>query len=176
RRDQLFRVAGVDLTRIDGLGVDAASTIIDELGPDLSAFPTEHHFVSWLRLCPNRAYSAGVPLPKKRQNGAGSSRVGAVLRMAATALARSQTALGAYYRHIAKRKDAAVAAFATARKLACLVYRALRCGTEYTDQGAEAYERAYHERRLKSLKHAAISLGFDLVPATPTGASAPSAG
>lgn len=176
RRDQLFRVAGVDLTRIDGLGVDAASTIIDELGPDLSAFPTEHHFVSWLRLCPNRAYSAGVPLPKKRQNGAGSSRVGAVLRMAATALARSQTALGAYYRHIAKRKDAAVAAFATARKLACLVYRALRCGTEYTDQGAEAFERAYHERRLKSLKHAAISLGFDLVPATPTGASAPSAG
>jgi len=174
RRDRLFRVAGVDLTRIDGIGVDAASTIIDELGPDLSAFPTEHHFVSWLRLCPNQAYSAGVPLPKKRKNGMGSSRVASVLRMAATTLARSNTALGAYYRRISQRKDAAVAILATARKLACLVYRALRYGTEYTDQGAEAYERLHQERRLKSLKHAAQTLGFDLVPTAPTEALAAS--
>jgi len=167
RRDRLFRVSGVDLTRIDGISVDAATTIIDELGPDLSPFPTEHHFVSWLRLCPNQAYSGGVPLPKKRKNGMGSNRVGSTLRMAAATLARSGTALGAYYRRISASKGAAVAVFATARKLACIIYRALRYGTQYTDTGAEAYERAHQEQRLKAIKNAAKRLGFELVPTSP---------
>lgn len=163
RRDKLFRATGVDLTRIDGIGVEAATTIINELGTNLKAFPTEHHFVSWLRLCPNTASSAGKPLPSKRKNGMGANRVAAILRMAATTLARSGSALGAYYRSISHRKDGSVAVLATARKLACIVYRALRYGTVYTDAGAEAYERAQTERRLKRLKHAARDLGFDLV-------------
>ncbi len=122
--------------------------IINELGTDLSAFESESRFVSWLRLCPNKAYSAGKPLPKKRKNGMGSNRVAAVLRMAATALQNSQTALGAYFRRIAHRKEFSVAVLATARKLACFVYRALRYGQSYVDTGADASEKAYTDRRI----------------------------
>lgn len=172
RRDKLFRATGVDLTQIAGIGVEAATTIVDELGIELSAFKTEHHFVSWLRLCPNKAYSAGKPLPKKRKNGAGSNRVAAILRMAATTLVRSRTALGAYYRRIAQRKDGSVAVLATARKLACIIYRALRYGQAYVDTGAKEYEQAYAARRLKSLEQVARGLGFDLVPIATADAAA----
>lgn len=171
RRDRLYRVAGVDLTRIDGIGVGAASTIIDELGTKLTAFPSEKHFVSWLRLCPRTGVSGGKPVTKKK-GGMGSNRVAAVLRMAATAVGRTRTAIGAYYRRVAHRKDGAVAVFATARKLAQHVYRMLRFGQACADEGEKAYEEALNQRRIKALKASARELGYDLV-ATPSGTSVP---
>jgi len=162
-RTQLWRFAGVDLTRIDGISTGAARTVVSEIGHDLSAFPTEKHFVSWLRLSPRTAISGGKPLPKKR-NGTGATRVAGVLRMAALSLARSRTALGAYFRRIARRKDGSVAVFATARKIATLIYRALRHGHEYVDIGQDAYEAQFHQRRLAGVKAAAESMGYQLVP------------
>ena len=45
-RTELWRFAGVDLTRSDGISAGAAQTVITEVGLDLSAFPSEKHFVS----------------------------------------------------------------------------------------------------------------------------------
>jgi transposase len=84
--------------------------------------------------------------------------------MAALSLQHSETALGAYYRQIARRIGADVAAFASARKLGTLIYRALRWGQPYVDEGAAAYENRYKENRIKSLTAAAKSLGFQLMP------------
>ena len=84
--------------------------------------------------------------------------------MAALSLRHSDTALGAYYRNIAKRIGGDVAVFATARKLATLIYRLLRWGQPYVDEGAEAYENRYHQRRLLSLTARANSLGYQLSP------------
>jgi predicted cupin superfamily sugar epimerase len=61
-----------------------------------------------------------------RRVGSAGTRVGAALRMAATSLRHSEPAIGAYYRQIARRKAADVAVFATARKLATIIYRLLR--------------------------------------------------
>jgi hypothetical protein len=163
-RTTLWRFAGKDLTRIDGIGAGAAKVILTEVGTDLNAFPTEHHFVSWLRLCPRTAISGGKPL-KKRRNGLGASRVAAILHMAALTLQRSKTALGAAFRRLARRKDKALATFATARKLAQLVYRMLRFGAEYVDIGEAAYENAFKIRRLATLSGEAKALGLILMPA-----------
>jgi hypothetical protein len=162
-RTTLWRFAGADLTRIDGVSAGVAKIVLTEVGPDLLAFPSEHDFVSWLRLCPRTPISGGKPL-KKRRNGLGANRIAAALRMAAVSLQRSQTALGAAFRRVARRKGAAVAVFATARRLAQLIYRMLRFGHDYTDVGQEAYERRFQLRRLNSLTEAARSLGFKLVP------------
>jgi transposase len=162
-RDALWRWAGVDLTRIDGLGVTAAEIVLTETGLDLSGFPDEHHFVSWLRLSPKTGTSAGKPV--RTRNGAGATRVATVLRVAASTLAHSSTALGAYYRRLARRKGRALAIFATARKLAQLVFRMLRYGQDYVDEGAAAYEARFHQRRLYHLTQTAHQLGYTLVPA-----------
>lgn len=164
-RTILWRFSGTDLTRIDGVSTTAARIILTEVGPNLSTFPSESHFVSWLRLCPRTAVSGGKPL-KKRRNALGANRIAGVLRMAALTLHRSKTALGASFRRIARYKGASVAVFATARKLAQLVYRMLRYGQDYTDIGEALYERIFLDRRLKGLTDGAKSLGYSLVPAT----------
>jgi hypothetical protein len=82
--------------------------------------------------------------------------------MAALSLRHSQTALGAYYRKLAQRLGADVAVFATARKLATLIYRLLRWGQPYMDEGVEAYEERYRQQRVKSLTAKAKDLGYQL--------------
>ena len=51
-RQILANWAGVDLTRINGLGLAAVMKILSEVGPDLSRFANVKHFCSWLGLCP----------------------------------------------------------------------------------------------------------------------------
>jgi transposase len=151
----------VDLTCIDGIGAPAAMIILMEIGLDLSAFPTEKHFVAWLRLAPRLAISGGRSI-KKKPNGTGANRIAGVLRMAAMSMVRSRSALGAAYRRIAFRKGAKVALFATARRLAILIYRLLRYGQKYVDIGENLYDERFRERRLRSLRASAKNLGFAL--------------
>jgi transposase len=163
-REALWRFAGSDLTTIDGISAHSAQVILTEIGTDLNAFPSENHFVSWLRLCPRTPISGGKPL-KKRRNGMGASRVAAALRMAAVSIQRSKTALGAAYRRTARHKGAAVAVVSIARKLAHYVYRLLRHGQAYIDFGEAQYEARFRQRQLNALTETAKTLGFTLVVA-----------
>ena len=162
-RQALYLMAGFDLTVIDGIGVDTAAVVISELGADFSAFTDESHFVSYLRLSPNISISAGKKVPSKFKSTT-CTRVGNALRMAASTLRNSNTALGAYYRRISWRKGASVAIFATARKLAQLIYRLVRYGQAYVDAGADAYEARFTQRRLTSYARALKDMGYKIEP------------
>ena len=162
-RQALYRMSGVDATAIDAIGVGTIAVILSEYGPDLSRFPTEKQFVQHATLAPHKPTSGGKAVKKKRRNNA-STRVAAALRMAATSLHHSETALGAYFRQIARRKSNDIAVFATARKLATLIYRLLRYGQPYVDEGAEAYEKRYRADRIKGLTAAAKALGLEITP------------
>jgi hypothetical protein len=164
-RQALYRLSGFDVTTIDGIGVDTAAIIMSELGPDLSVFPDEAHFISYLRLAPNISRSAGKKVPGKFR-AITSTRVCNALRMAATTVRNSKTALGAYYRRISRRKGASVAVFATARKLAQLIYRLIRFGQAYVDTGAEIYEARFTQRRLASYAKALKEMGYKIEPLT----------
>ena len=166
KRQALYRMSGVDVTQIDAIGVETVEVVLSEYGSDLSRFPTEKQFVAHVTLAPHVAKSGGKPVKKKKRNSA-STRVAAALRMAALSQRRSQTALGAYYRRIAQRIGGDVAVFATARKLATLIYRLLRWGQPYVDEGAEAYEARYRQQRVKSLTAKAKALGYQLAPINP---------
>ena len=167
-REALYGMSGADLTSIDAIGVETVLVVLSEYGPDLSRFPTEKEFVSHVTLAPRRPMSGGKPVRKKRRNTA-STRVSGALRMASLSLRNSATALGAYYRKIARRIGGDVAVFATARKLATLIYRMLRWGQRYVDEGAEAYERRYQQIRITTLKAKAKDLGYELVQRQVTG-------
>ena len=106
-----------------------ALVILAEIGVDVSRFPTEKHFASWLGVCPRQHESNRTK--KKRGPRKGKNRVAIALRMAAQAVGRTQSPLGLFYRRIKSRIGGQGAVTATAHKLACLVYRMLKYGTEY---------------------------------------------
>jgi transposase len=164
RRQALYRMSGVDITQIDAIAVETVEVLLSEYGPDLSRFPTEKEFVSHITLAPRVPKSGGKPLKKKKKRNSASTRVAAALRMAALSLRHSHTALGAYYRKIAQHRGPDIAVFATARKLATLVYRLLRWGQPYVDEGAAAYESRYRQHRIGRLAATAKELGYQLTP------------
>ena len=100
---------------------------------------------------------------------AGASGDAQALRMAALSLKNSPSAIGAFYRRTSRRKGAGTAVFATARKLAAHVYRMLRFGQDYVDEGAKAYEERYRFQRTHYLKSLAKSMGYELAPLAKTG-------
>ena len=160
---ELLRVAGVDLTRINGIDTLTAAKVLSEIGFDMSRWKSEKHCASWLGLSPGSKISGGKRLSGKTKPVA--NRAAVALRMAASSLYRANCALGAYYRRMKARRGAPKAITATAHKLARLVYSMLKHGTEYTDAGQDYYEQQYRSRALKNLKTRARQLGFDLVEA-----------
>ena len=161
-RTPLHHLAGgVDLTQIDGIGPYTALKLIAEIGTDMHRWATEKHFTSWLTLAPKNKVSGGRLLSSRTEPSA--NRAAGILRMAAMTLGRGQTALGAFYRRLAGRIGKPQAITATARKLAILVYRALKGELTYRDPGAEAYDVKQRTRVLRRLRQTATTLGFDLV-------------
>jgi transposase len=152
---------GVDLSQIDGIAPYTALRLLSEIGTDMSRWATEKHFTSWLTLAPNNKISGGRLLSSRTQ--ASANRAAAIFRMAAMSLGRTQTALGAFYRRLAARIGKPQAISATARKLAILVYRALKGELVYQDPGADAYDSQQRTQALRRLRQRAASLGFALV-------------
>jgi len=155
-RQILANWAGVDLTRINGLGLTAVMKILSEPGPDLSRFATVKHFCSWLGLCPGTKISGGKVLSANTKRSA--NRVRQTLKMAAMSLSRSNSALGAFYRRLCSRMDKPSANTATAHKLARMVYFMLTRGEDFVDQGQQ------RQRSIAALKRRAAASGFDINP------------
>ena len=157
-RTELFRMSGTDLTQIDGIDVMTATTILSEAGWDMSKWQTEHHFVSWLRLCPDNKVSGDKIIGKGRLPT--NNRITNALKMAASSLRTSNTYVGAQFRRLRTKLGAPVAIKAMAAKLARLVYRMLRYGMQYVDQGATFYEAQHRNLQIAHLKWKAAKLGF----------------
>jgi transposase len=158
---ELHRISGVDLTRIDGIDVSVAQTLISEVGLDMSRWPDEHHFASWLGLCPDNRITGGKVIRRGTRHVI--NRAATALRIGATTLLRSQSYLGAQYRRLRGKLGAPKAITAMAHKLAVLVYRLLRWGHEYVDKGMQYYEERHREQQIRLLKQRALKLGLVVV-------------
>lgn len=158
----LYRMAGVDLTQVDGLKAIMVQNILSEIGTDMSPWPTAKHFASWLRLSPNNKITGG----KVKQRGTlpSQNRVNTAFRVAAQSLARSDCALGAFLRRIRAKHGAPIAITATAHKLARIVYTMLKNRQPYHDPGAYYYEEQYRLRTIRNLQRRASKLGMRLEP------------
>lgn len=161
-RNHLYRMTGVDLTQIDGVDGYTALRVVSEIGTDMTKWPTAKHFASWLGLSPNNRITGGKAISSRTK--ASANRAAAALRMAAQALHRSDSALGAFLRRKKAHLGAPKAITATAHKLARIIYAMLRYGHKYVDAGAEYYETQYRQRALRNAKRRAAQLGYELVP------------
>jgi transposase len=104
----------VDLTAIEGIESRTAMILDSEIGSDMSPWPTEKHFCSWLGLCPHHRLTGGKLLSSRIRPG--PNRAAQALRLAARSLHASKSALGAYFRRLKSRLGTAQAIVATAHK------------------------------------------------------------
>ena len=163
-RTHLHRLFGVDLTTIPGIDVLTAHTILTEVGPDLSKFPTPDAFASWLGLCPDNRISGGKVLSVKTRRV--KNRTALALRMSAQAVQGSRAALGGYYRRMRAKLGGPKAITATAHKLSRVVYHLIKTGQPYDESIFRKHEEHHLDRVQQRLHAQAAALGFRLVPAT----------
>lgn len=164
-RRELARIAGVDVCQIEGIDALTAQTLISECGIDMTPFPSEKNFASWLGLCPNNRKTGGRIRSRRTRHV--TNRAAHAFHVAAQALHHSNSALGSYYRHMKARVGAGKATTATAHKLARLYYRLMKHGEPYFAQSQAHYEALRHERSLRALQRRARRFGLQLLnPAT----------
>jgi len=146
----LKKLIGVDLTEVTGISEMTALTIVSEIGTDISRWPTEHHFTSWLGLAPNTKESGrkiiSSHILKKKQN-AGES-----FRTAANSLYNNKGPLGNFYRRIKAKAGPGKATVATARKIAIIVYKMIQTQTPFNPDALEKYQQNHKQQLIKQLK------------------------
>jgi transposase len=138
-RAELYRITGVDLVALQGPSASLAQTFISEVDSDMSRFPTEQHFCSWLGLVPHHEISGSKVLrnhPLKTDN-----RAGQAFRQAAACVIRSHSAFGAFDRRNRSQLGPMQAQVATAHKIARTVDHLLKYRIAYPDIGITAYEQ-----------------------------------
>jgi transposase len=159
--NHLERIFGVDLTLIPGFECLRIQTILSELGRDLSKFPTDDCFCSWLNLCPKDGSSAGrrIRLPRLKTK----NRVAQAFRFAAQSLHNNQSYLGNYYRSQRARHGAPKAIKNTAHKLARIFYHLVKTRQPYDETVFAKLELSNQKRRLHKLQSLAKQMGYSLV-------------
>ena len=162
-RSELRRIVGVDLLQIPGVGPLTAQIVLSEVGTDMSHWPTEKHFASWLGLCPDHRISGGRILARSTRPVVNRARN--ALRIAVYSLERSKTGIGAKYRRLKGKLGAPKAIIAMAHHLARLIYRMIKFGQDYVEKGMEAYNAKYKQQRIHWLKKQAQELGMQVVAA-----------
>lgn len=150
-RGYLHRILGVDVLAIYGLSDGAGLQILAETGTDMSKWPNEKHFVSWLNLCPNNKLSGGKLISSKVMKGH-PSIAGQAFRAAANSVQRSDHWLGDYFRRMKAKGGNKYAIVATANKLATIYYKMVRYQTEFTPMNLDEYNSKRNEHKIKYLE------------------------
>ena len=140
-----------------------ALKVISEIGTDMTKWESTGHFRFLAGAKPEQPGSTGGKVISSKTKPS-ASRAAAALRLAANALHRSDSALGAFLRRKKAQLGAPQAITATAHKLARIIYAMLRYGQAYVDAGAEYYESQYRQRALRATNGACRPAGL------PTGA------
>lgn len=131
---------------IPGISKISAKAIISEIGVDMSQFPSEANLASWAGMCPGNNESAGVKKSGKIRKG--NRYLKAILIEVAWAASRTKgSAFSAIYNNIAKRRGKKRALVAVGHQILIAVYRTLKTGEPFVDQGAEAIYRRNLEAR-----------------------------
>jgi hypothetical protein len=164
-RRLLYQLLGIDLVAVHGLNEATAQLIISETGTDMSPWADDKHFCSWLSLAPHTDISGSKVLRSRTLKT--HNRAGQAFRLAAQAVAKTDTAYGAYFRRMRAMHGPKKAIVATAHKIARAVYFMLRDHKPFDGASADAYLKRDREREIARLEKKATKLGYTLalVPA-----------
>lgn len=163
-REHLYRINGVDLSLVDGMGVSLAQTVTMEVGSNVGEkFPSAKHFCAWLGLAPKHDITGGKVLSNRTLKT--RNRAGQAFRLAANSVKKADCPFGVVYRRLRSRLGPAQATVATAHAIARVVYKMLKYKVEYDPLSVNEYQKQYEEQQVKYMRKRAAKLGYELVPA-----------
>jgi hypothetical protein len=152
---------GKDATTLSGITDYSWMQLLSETGTDLSRWPTEKHYTSWLGLAPGQHNSGKM---KKNRRKSGKPKAGQIFRRIAQSLLTSKKiALGAFGRRLSARKGSPVAIKSIARKLAVLYWRMMVKGMSFVEEGIKKYEERLLIQKQRSLNRLAKELKVQIV-------------
>jgi len=152
---------GKDATTLSGITDYSWMQLLSETGADLSRWPTEKHYTSWLGLAPGQHNSGRM---KKNRRKSGRPKAGQIFRQIAQSLLTSKKiALGAFGRRLSARKGSPVAIKSIARKLAVLYWRIMVKGMAFVENGVKKYEEQMLIQKQRSLNRLAKELKVHVV-------------
>lgn len=152
---------GKDATTLSGITDYSWLQLLSENGTDLSRWPTEKHYTSWLGLAPGQHNSGKM---RKNRRKSGKPKAGQIFRKIAQSLLTSKKiALGAFGRRLSARKGSPVAIKSIARKLAVLYWRIMVKGMSFVEEGIKKYEVQLLLQKQRSLNRLAKELEVEIV-------------
>ena len=152
---------GKDATKISGITDYTWMQLLSETGRDLSRWPSEKHFTSWLGLAPGQKNSGKH---KKNSKKRGRPKAGQIFRVVAQSLINSKyIAIGVFGRKLRARKGPGIAIKAMARKLAEFYWRVMVKGLDYAENGIKKYEEQIQLQKLKTVKRLVSELNLQVV-------------
>jgi transposase len=165
------------LITIPGIGQRVAEVIVAETGAQMTRFPSPAKLAAWAGLAPGDNESAGKRKKAAARNGNQHRRVAMV--EAAWAVSRTATRPGARFRRLARRfgrLNLKKAAVAVAHTLLSIAWAVMEHDADYTDAGADYYDRRdqrNHEHLARHHQHALTRLGYQVTLIPPGDGSPP---
>jgi transposase len=149
------------LCSIPGVSILSATTILAEIGTDMSRFPTAGHLLAWAGMCPAQNESAGKRKSSRLRKGAPWLKT-MLVQCAWAASRKKDSYYKAQFNRLRSRRGPKKAICAVAASILTAIYHMLTDGTLHEDLGADHFDRRSTEVKAKRLVAQLAKLGFQV--------------
>ena len=156
-----FRALIALLCTIPGVSTLAATTILSEIGRDMSRFRSAGHLVAWAGLCPGQNESAGKRRSARLRKGAPWLKT-MLVQCAWAAKRKKDSYYRAQFHQLSRRRGPQKAICAVAAAILTAIYHMLKDGTVHHDLGANHFDRRPTQVRIKHLITRLAKLGYQV--------------
>ncbi len=156
-----FRELILRLYSIPGVSHLSATSILAEIGRDMTRFPTAGHLVAWAGLCPGQNQSAGKSKSSRLRKGAPWLKT-MLVQCAWAAKRRKNSYYAAQFQRLKSRRGPQKAICAVAASILTAIYHMLKTSSPHRDLGADYFDRRSPEAKAKRLVIQLARLGFEV--------------
>jgi transposase len=149
------------LCSIPGVSILSATTILAEIGTDMSRFPTAGHLLAWAGMCPAQNESAGKRKSSRLRKGAPWLKT-MLVQCAWAASRKKDSYYKAQFNRLRSRRGPKKAICAVAASILTAIYHMLTDGAFHEDLGADHFDRRSTEVKAKRLVAQLAKLGFQV--------------
>lgn len=157
--DATFRRLILRLAGVPGLSVLSATSILAEIGRDMSQFPSAGHLLAWAGLCPSQNESAGRQKSSRLRKGPPWLRT-MLVQCAWAAKRKKDSYYLAQFNRLRSRRGPQKAICAVAASLLTAIYHMVKRGTAHQDLGGAYFDQRTPERKAKTLVAQLARMGY----------------